>query len=109
MSANDSLIDNLAERWGLERRQMCVLLGNPGLFWRWRHFSVELSKRLALIYAISIGLGALFNEDSRAERDWLNMPREEFGGKTSLQKMLSGNASDIKLVHRLMARERNLS
>lgn len=60
------------------------------------------------VVGISIGLGDLFNDDYKAEVEWLNAPRDEFGGRSSLEHMLEGGAVSIRDVVDLVDHARNL-
>ena len=60
------------------------------------------------VVGISIGLGDLFNDDDKAEVEWMNTPRDELKGKSALEHMLEGGADNIMDVADLVEHERNL-
>lgn len=90
------LFDNTARRWRLTGEQRADLMLQGRLH--------EVAARMG---AISLGLGALFDEQEDAELNWLWAPREKFGGKTPLQCLLSSKEGMVTVLH-LVNRERNL-
>jgi hypothetical protein len=60
------------------------------------------------VLAISVGLGAIFNEVIDAERKWLNLPNHKLNGKTPLAFMLEGPMRNILMVLRVVEQERGL-
>jgi Protein of unknown function (DUF2384) len=60
------------------------------------------------LLAISVGLGAIFNEVIDAERKWLNLSNSKLNGKTPLDFMLEGRMGNILMVLRLVEQERGL-
>lgn len=106
-----------AERWQLSDDEQIVLLG----YKEGRGFgralltgqirqtpSQDLKDRIAYVMAISLGLGSLFQEAIKPERDWLALPRKELGDESAMQRMLSGHMRDLIAVHTIVRRERNL-
>ncbi len=96
----------IAELWGLGLEEQLVLLGRPGrsTYYRWRKEGVEqlpadTLERLSYILGIYKALQILLPEPERAD-EWPQRPNEAplFGGGTALERMLSGQVSDLYLV-----------
>lgn len=90
--AIDAIVADLKKRWTDAPKSM---------FWG--------RERITYFMSISIGLEALFGGNQIAERDWLRMPRREreFAGKSPME-MLQGPLSNVREVHTLLGRERNI-
>jgi hypothetical protein len=107
---------NTCQRWNLSDRETLTLLGyadNPFLGSqildsRMLATPQDARDRAALVLAISVGLGAVFNEVIDAERKWLNLPNCKLNGKTPLACMLEGRMANILMVLRLVEQERGL-
>ena len=106
---------NTCQRWNLSDNEKLVLLGygdNAFLgnqILRSRMLaSQDVRDRAAYVLAISVGLGAVFNEVADAERRWLNLPNSKLNGKTPLTFMLEGRMGNILMVLRLVEEERGL-
>jgi hypothetical protein len=106
-----------AERWRLTEDEAVQLLGYGGgrsfgkalLTGEMKLPSQDLTDRIGYVLGISLGLGSLFRERIEPELDWLSLPREELGGESALQKLLSGHMRDLIAVNHLVRRERNLT
>lgn len=96
MIAGLALFDNTAKRWRLTDEQRCTLM-----------LQAPLQETAGRMGCISIGLGALFDENAEIELEWLSEPRRLLGGKTPLQCLLS-SAEDMKKVALLVEKERGL-
>ena len=107
---------NTCQRWNLSDREKLTLLGyadNPFLGSqildsRMLATPQDARDRAANVLAISVGLGAVFNEAIDAERKWLNLPNCKLNGKTPLAFMLEGRMGNILMVLRLVEQERGL-
>jgi hypothetical protein len=65
----------LVTRWGLERLPSAVKLHEA--------------------LAISLGIGAMFDESIEAERHWLNLPCDKWGGLTALEMLNKGRVRHV--------------
>ena len=107
---------NTCQRWKLSDNDKLVLLGygdnpflgNQILDSRMLATPQDAGDRAAYVLAISLGLGAVFNEVADAERRWLNLPNSKLNGKTPLAFMLEGRMANILMVLRLVEQERGL-
>jgi hypothetical protein len=107
---------NTCQRWNLSDREKLTLLGyadNPFLGSqildsRMLATPQDARDRAAHVLAISVGLGAVFNEVIDAERKWLNLPNSKLNDKTPLAFMLEGRMANILTVLRLVEQERGL-
>jgi Protein of unknown function (DUF2384) len=107
---------NTCQRWNLSDREKLTLLGyadNPFLGRqildsRMLVTPQDARDRAAFVLAISVGLGAIFNEVIDAERKWLNLPNHKLNGKTPLAFMLEGPMKNILMVLRVVEQERGL-
>jgi len=99
---------NLAEVWGLNRKQSLILLGGPSerTYYRWRDSDVSvLSKdtleRISLLLGIYKATHILLPIKARAD-DYLNRPNTAFGGESALEVMLKGRMDHLYQVRRHM-------
>lgn len=108
---------NTCQRWNLSDNEKLVLLGyadspflgNQILDNRMLVTPQDARDRAAYVLAISVGLGAVFNEVADAERRWLNLPSSKLNGKTPLAFMLEGRMGNIIMVLQLVEQERGLA
>ncbi len=105
------------QRWGLSEREQLVLLGLGGdgeflgrqlLRGNWLSPSQDVKDRAGYILGISIGLGAIFDEDAHAEVSWLKKVHPNVRGTSPLDLMLNGKMASLMMVARLVAEEREL-
>ena len=107
---------NTCRRWCLEPDEQAVLIGRqPNDFLakyildgRVIPWTRDIEERAGYVVAISLGLGALFNENIKAERAWLNQPRTRFSNRTALDHLLQGSMTNLLQVADLVAEERGL-
>lgn len=102
---------NIAEAWKLTAEQQRDLLGaipNSTLFkWKKDAGAVSLPKdtleRISYILGIFKSLQILLPRPEQADT-WVKRPNESplFGGKSALERMLSGNVSDLFVVHQYL-------
>jgi len=103
------------ERWGLTRPQQIILLGYSGnellaqpiLLGRARA-SRDVEDRTGYVLSISIGLGALFDNSTQAELEWLKRPHRDLAGSSPMDFMLRGGMLDMVRVNELVQKERGL-
>lgn len=105
---------NLAERWKLRVAEQRKLLGDPpeSTFYKWKReragaLSRDTLERISYLLGIFKALAILFPQPDRADA-WLRKPNEAptFGGKTALERMLSGSVADLYVVRRYLDAQR---
>lgn len=102
---------NIARDWGLKNDQELVLLGEPSraTYFNWKKdpSSVQLSRdtleRISYVLGIYKALQILLPDPTIADK-WITQPNAyfAFGGKSALDRMLSGNVSDLYLVRQYL-------
>ena len=104
----------IANAWKLENREQMALLGNPprSTFFRWRRAKgVVLPKdtleRLSYIFGIYAALQVLLPRAEAADA-WIRKPNAAplFGGRSALDRMLSGQVGDLFLVRQYLDAQR---
>lgn len=100
--------------WGLKDEEKRVLLGRPSkaTFYRWKagatgHPSADTLERISYILGIYRALQILFR-DAKLADDWVRRPNLAFpfGGRSALDRMLSGHVADLFVVRRYLDAER---
>ena len=104
----------IADAWELNNRERMVLLGNPpkSTFYRWKQ-SPQLTlpqdtlERLSYVFGIYKALQVLFPQHEAADQ-WLRKPNAAplFGGRSALERILSGQVSDLFLVRQYLDAQR---
>ena len=104
----------LAERWNLKIAEQRKLLGDPpeSTFYKWKRerdgaLSRDTLERISYLLGIFKALAILFPDPARADA-WLRKPNSAstFGGHSALQRMLSGNVSDLFVVRQYLDAQR---
>lgn len=104
----------IAERWGLSAEEQMTLLGvsAPSTFYKWRRdpprrVAPDLLERLSYLLGIYKALHILLPDRDLAD-GWLCTPNAHplFGGRTPLERMLSGRVADLFVVRRHLDAER---
>lgn len=106
----------LAEAWGLSvEEQLCLLGGIPrSTYYHWKQkngkglkLSRDTLERLSYLLGIYKALHILFPDPTSAD-GWIRRPNHAplFGGRTALDRMLSGQVSDLYEVRRYLDAER---
>ena len=104
----------LAERWDLRIVEQRKLLGDPpeSTFYKWKReqdgaLSRDTLERISYLLGIFKALAILFPDAPRAD-EWLRKPNEAptFGGKSALERMLSGNVADLFVVRQYLDAQR---
>ncbi|HJP97151.1 MAG TPA: MbcA/ParS/Xre antitoxin family protein [Rhodanobacteraceae bacterium] len=104
----------LAERWKLRVADQRKLLGDPpeSTFYKWKRerdgaLSRDTLERISYLLGIFKALAILFPQPDRADA-WLRKPNDAstFGGKTALDRMLSGNVADLYVVRQYLDAQR---
>lgn len=104
------------QRWGLNEDQQVILLGYFGneFFARrileggWLRVPQDVRDRIGYVLGISVGLGALYNENAQAEVTWLGRNHPKLDGVSPLALMLQGRMVALMTVAHLVAEEREL-
>jgi hypothetical protein len=105
---------NLAERWKLRVSDQRKLLGDPpeSSFYNWKRerdgtLSRDTLERISYLLGIFKALAILFPQPDRADA-WLRKPNSAptFGGKSALERMLSGNVADLFVVRQYLDAQR---
>ena len=104
----------LAERWKLRIADQRKLLGDPpeSTFYKWKRerdgaLSRDTLERISYLLGIFKALAILFPQAERADA-WLRRPNDAptFGGQSALDRMLSGNVSDLYVVRQYLDAQR---
>jgi hypothetical protein len=104
----------IAELWGLSADEQMRLLGAPArsTYFRWKkHGSDQLPRdtleRISYVLGIYKALQVLL-PDAAAADGWVRRPNDapQFGGRTALERMLSGNVADLYLVRQYLDAQR---
>ena len=104
----------LAERWKLRVAEQRKLLGDPpeSTFYKWKRerdgaLSRDTLERISYLLGIFKSLAILFPQAERADA-WLHRPNDAptFGGKSALDRMLSGNVADLYVVRQYLDAQR---
>ncbi|RJP25951.1 MAG: DUF2384 domain-containing protein [Candidatus Omnitrophota bacterium] len=104
---------NIAKCWDLTAKEQCVLLGcAESTFYKWKDnpnvkLTPEKLERLSYILGIYKNLQVLFPHSHQADA-WLKKPNLApiFGGKSALDRMLSGNVADLYVVRQYLDAQR---
>jgi uncharacterized protein (DUF2384 family) len=104
----------IAELWHLTIADQLTLLGlsSRSTYFKWRKESqVRLPRdtleRISYVLGIYKALQLLL-PDTRAADEWIRRPNEAavFGGRSALDRMLSGNVSDLYIVRQYLDAQR---
>ena len=105
---------NMAERWGLRIADQRTLLGDPpeSTFYKWKRqqdgaLGRDTLERISYLLGIYKALHILFPDPAQADA-WLHKPNRSplFGGQSALERMLSGNVSDLYVVRQYLDAQR---
>jgi hypothetical protein len=104
----------VAAAWRLKSAEERVLLGQPpeSTFFKWKkeqegNLSRDVLERISYVLGIYKALQILFPEPARADA-WVNQPNAAplFAGRRALDRMLSGNVSDLFVVRQYLDAQR---
>jgi uncharacterized protein (DUF2384 family) len=104
----------IADLWGLDASQQRILLGSPATstFYKWKKdragtLSRDVLERISYVLGIYKALQILFT-DSRNADEWITRPNTAgpFGGRSALDRMLSGNVGDLFVVRQYLDGQR---
>jgi len=105
---------NIAELWGLSVDEQKTLLGVPSssTYYKWKKdsqvvLSPDTLERISYILGIYKALQILL-PDAQAADTWIRHPNTVplFAGKSALERMLSGNVSDLYVVRQYLDAQR---
>lgn len=106
--------NRIAELWELSPEEQMTLLGIPSrsTFYKWRHdpparLAPDLLERLSYIFGIYKDLQVLLPDPTAADA-WVRKPNAAplFGGRSALERMLSGRVADLYVVRQYLDAER---
>jgi hypothetical protein len=102
---------NIARLWKLDTEEQIVLLGHPprSTFFKWKKspesaaLGRDTLERISYLLGIYKALQILLPEPSAAD-SWVRKPNQAaiFGGKSALERMLSGNVADLYVVRKYL-------
>lgn len=104
----------IAEAWGLGIDEQITLLGSPGrsTYFKWKREGAtslprDVLERISYLLGIYKALQILL-PDAAAADAWVRKPNAAppFGGRSALERMLSGNVADLYLVRQYLDAER---
>jgi hypothetical protein len=105
---------NIAEAWGLTVNEQLVLLGiaSRSTFFKWRRersprLPRDTLERLSYLLGIYKSLQILL-PDPKAADEWIRRPNDAapFGGRSALDRMLSGQVADLYVVREYLDSQR---
>jgi hypothetical protein len=105
---------NIAEAWGLTVAEQLKLLGiaSRSTFFKWRRereprLPRDTLERLSYLMGIYKSLQILL-PDPKAADEWIRRPNDAapFGGRSALDRMLSGQVADLYVVREYLDAER---
>jgi hypothetical protein len=105
---------NIAEAWGLTVNEQLVLLGiaSRSTFFKWRkerspRLPRDTLERLSYLLGIYKSLQILL-PDPKAVDEWVRKPNQAtpFGGRSALDRMLSGQVADLYVVREYLDAQR---
>lgn len=111
---------NIARDWGLTAEEAMTLLGfdarTRSTYFKWKRDpgSARLSRdkleRLSYIFGIYKALQVLLPRSDAAD-GWIRRPNSAapFGGRSALERMLSGNVADLYVVRQYLDAQRGWS
>jgi len=104
----------IADAWQLSSKELMKLLGNPprSTFYKWKQGEVtalphDVLERISYIFGIYSALQVLLPKAEAADA-WIKKPNTAplFGGKSALDRMLSGQVADLYVVRQYLDAQR---
>lgn len=104
----------IAAAWGLKNSEARRLLGDPpeSTFYKWKKLQDgapgrDVIERISYLLGIYKALELLFPEAARADA-WIRRANDAapFGGRSALERMLSGNVADLYVVRSYLDAQR---
>ena len=104
----------IAESWGLSEDEQLRLLGEPSrsTYIQWKKEGAsslprDVLERISYVLGIYKALRILIPDEGAADA-WIRRPNAApvFGGRSALERMLSGNVADLYVVRQYLDAER---
>jgi hypothetical protein len=104
----------IADAWQLTSQDVIKLLGSPprSTFYKWKQGAVttlpqDVLERISYIFGIYSALQVLLPKPEAADA-WIKKPNSAplFGGKSALDRMLSGQVADLYVVRQYLDAQR---
>lgn len=104
----------IVDAWGLSNKEQIKLLGSPpkSTFYRWKQgekvaLSQDTLERLSYVFGIYSALQLLLPKPEAADA-WIKKPNTAplFGGRSALERMLSGQVADLYVVRQYLDAQR---
>lgn len=104
----------IAEAWKLSNKEQMALLGSPprSTFFRWKQaedvvLPADTLERISYVFGIYSALQVLLPKAEAADA-WVRRPNTApiFGGRSALERMLSGQVGDLYLVRQYLDAQR---
>lgn len=104
----------IAQLWDLSVEEQITLLGSPGrsTYYKWKKDGADavpkdVLERLSYVLGIYKALQVLLPDEQAADT-WVRRPNaaRPFGGRSALERMLSGQVADLYEVRRYLDAER---
>ena len=104
----------IADAWKLGAREQMTLLGNPprSTFYKWKQSEQvvlphDALERISYIFGIYAALQVLLPKPEAADA-WIRKPNDAslFGGRSALDRMLSGQVADLFVVRQYLDAQR---
>ncbi len=104
---------NIMDAWGLSNDQQMKILAVPrATFFKWKKYldgnlSRDTLERISYIFGIYKDLQILLPAPDAADK-WIKKPNDApiFGGKSALDRILSGHVADLYIVRQYLDSER---
>ena len=105
---------NITERWKLDVEKQMILLGSPArsTFFKWKkekegYLTMDTLERISYVLGIFKALHILLPDEDAADA-WVNKPNTAriFGGRSALERMLSGQVSDLYVTRQYLDAQR---
>lgn len=104
----------IADTWKLSSKEQMKLLGSPprSTFYKWRHVEHvvlphDVLERISYLFGIYSALQVLLPKPEAADA-WIKKPNDAplFGGRSALDRMLSGQVADLFVVRQYLDSQR---
>jgi len=104
----------ISDAWNLGNKEQMVLLGNPArsTFYHWKQgknvvLPRDTLERISYVFGIYSALQVLLPKPEAADA-WIKKPNTGplFGGRSALERMLSGQVGDLYLVRQYLDAQR---
>ena len=104
----------IADAWKLSSKELMQLLGSPprSTFYKWKHgehvvLPHDVLERISYLFGIYSALQVLLPKPEAADA-WITKPNTAplFGGRSALDRMLSGQVADLYVVRQYLDAQR---